>query len=135
MLRCNLYTALFMGGFLSACVSEGSYQETHTINFADSPNAIVETTSGSYRQTGINTPIYGNVAIHTPHVAVGVSNSPPPYYDNRPHPYISNTRTYSNGQTTITRGTTIIPSYTCTHRVTRGGQTTVYEVPCQSQRY
>lgn len=125
--------ALFIGAFLSACVSERSYQETHTINFAGSPNAIVETTSGSYRQAGINAPMYGSIAVNTPHVTVGVSHTSPVYYP-KSQPYISNTRTYSNGQTTITRGTTVLPSYVCTQHVTRNGQTTVYEVPCQSMR-
>lgn len=131
---------------LAACIPvEGSYEQTDTVTFNGSGNSITETTSGSYRGTE---PMVGSAVISSPNVSVGIIASPPrpraqpPYYTvgrcpagggcQYPDPYYQggSIRTYSDGNTTITRGTGIIYGG-CTQTIYRGGQSYQAAVPCR----
>ena len=111
---------LFLLLFLLGC-AEDEYREIHTVSFNGQP-AIVETSSGSYRNSG-NLAVRGHFGRGGNGGSIFYNTNNRPYH--RSYPQTSNYVQYSDGNTTITRGTYITNCEKIIHRRGRS-----YVVPC-----
>lgn len=111
---------------LTGCLAQGSYHNQNTVHFSHSGNSISETNSGSYSHMGLP-PVSGSLAVQGSQGAVLIhSPAPPPVYI-YDYPQDSR-RVYSDGNTTISRGTIYLGD--CTQNIRRHGRIYSRRIPC-----